>query len=88
MADDRIKKDGMMEDGEEDSVARGVCPLTCVLTAVHLQMGQLKVPLAAAGMSAYKRTLLAGLRRLSRWRSDARNPAHILEGEVQEDKRV
>lgn len=62
-------------------------PLTCVFTAVHLQMGQLKVPLAAAGMSTHKRTLLAGLC-LSSWRSDARNPPHILEGGAQEDKPV
>lgn len=38
-----------------------VRPLTCVFTAMHLQMGQLKVPLAAARMSTNERTLLAGL---------------------------
>lgn len=64
-----------------------LCPLTCVFPAVHLQMGQLKVPLAAAGMSAHKRALLAGLC-LGSWRSDTGNPSHILDGEDREDKPV
>lgn len=61
-------------------------PVTCVFTAVHLQMGQLKVLLAAAGMSTHKRTLLARLC-LSCW-SKTRNPPHILVGEVDEEKAV
>lgn len=38
--------------------------LTCVFTAVHLQMWQLEVFLVAAGVNAHKRTFLAGNRRL------------------------
>lgn len=61
-------------------------PLTCVFTAVHLQMGQLKVLLAAAGMRTHKRTLLAGLG-LS-CGSETGNPPHILKGEAEDEMPV
>lgn len=61
--------------------------LTCVFAAMHLQMRQLEVPLAATRISTYKWTLFVGLWWPNSWWSNTRNPSNILKGEAEGEDR-
>lgn len=63
-------------------LSRGVnhlCHLTCVFAAVHLQMRQFEVFLAAARIRTYELTLLIGLWRPPNGGSNASYPSDILQ---------
>lgn len=61
--------------------------LTCVFAAMHLQMRQLEVPLAATRISTYEWTLFVGLWWPDSWWSNTRNPSNILKGEAEGEDR-